>query len=61
MAQQQGELVNRNILIQGQNSVSNCDCSGTHVNNTSEIPTIKIRKITCKKSVVKLSYELAQE
>ena len=49
------------MLIQGQNSISECDCSGTHVNNTREIPTIKIRKITCKKGVIKLSYELAQE
>eukprot|EP01127_Copromyxa_protea_P003403 TRINITY_DN13218_c0_g1_i1.p1 TRINITY_DN13218_c0_g1~~TRINITY_DN13218_c0_g1_i1.p1 ORF type:complete len:257 (-),score=55.36 TRINITY_DN13218_c0_g1_i1:24-749(-) len=35
-----------------------CPCAGTHVNNTSEIGTVKITKITYKKNIVRVSYSL---
>jgi lysyl-tRNA synthetase, class II len=50
---QDGEQIYRSILIKG---VSDCACGGTHINNTKELPPIKIRKISCKKGVIKLSY-----
>jgi lysyl-tRNA synthetase, class II len=50
---QVGDQINRSISI---NSIFECGCGGTHVNNTSELPPIKIRKIICKKGIIKLSY-----
>jgi lysyl-tRNA synthetase len=52
---QNGEQIFRSILI---NSISDCACGGTHINNTKELPPIKIRKINCKKGVIKLSYSI---
>jgi lysyl-tRNA synthetase, class II len=50
---QDGDQIFRSILI---NEVSKCACGGTHINNTNELHPIKIRKISCKKGVIKLSY-----
>jgi lysyl-tRNA synthetase, class II len=50
---QEGDQILRSILING---ISDCSCGGTHINNTSELPQIKVRKISCKKGVIKLSY-----
>lgn len=35
-----------------------CGCGGTHVNSSSEIQKINIRKIKCKKGKTKISYKL---
>jgi lysyl-tRNA synthetase, class II len=50
---QDSEQILRSILING---ISDCACGGTHINNTSELPPIKVRKISCKKGIIKLSY-----
>jgi lysyl-tRNA synthetase, class II len=50
---QDGEQIYRSTLING---VSDCACGGTHINNTKDLPAIKIRKISCKKGIIKLSY-----
>jgi lysyl-tRNA synthetase, class II len=55
-SQDNNQIMIRNILIQDQNSISQCFCGGTHVNNTSELDYITIRKISCKKNTIKISY-----
>jgi lysyl-tRNA synthetase, class II len=50
---QEGSQILRSILING---ISDCACGGTHINNTSELPPIKVRKISGKKGIIKLSY-----
>lgn len=37
-----------------------CDypCSGTHVNNSSEIGKLTLIKVSCKKGVIRVSYKV---
>lgn len=37
-----------------------CPCGGTHVTNTQEIGNMQIRKITCRKGLVRIGYKLEE-
>ncbi len=61
---QSGVEVSRKIVIQGQDNTYfktlQCGCGGTHINNTRELNSIKIRKIQSKKGTIKVAYEMGE-
>ncbi len=48
----------RVVIINGDKA---CPCGGTHVSNLKEIEQIKIKKVTSKKGIIRVSYKIKEE